>query len=119
MRKHDGLVQKTVLVFLLLFAACEGAFAGTFGPPVVYATGAGPSSVAVGDFNGDNNLDLAVANQLANTVSVLLGNGDGTFQQAVNYPVGTSPAGVVTTCNTLSGGTLDLAVEQLRERSRR
>jgi FG-GAP repeat protein len=44
-----------------------------------YAVGAGPRSVAMGDFNGDGKLDLAVANQNSNDVSVLLGNGDGTF----------------------------------------
>ena len=33
-----------------------------------------------GDFNGDHNLDLAVANWGGGTVSILLGNGDGTFK---------------------------------------
>jgi hypothetical protein len=46
----------------------------------------------VGDFNGDGRLDLAVAND---NVSVLLGNGDGTFQVAQNYPVGSYPSSVV------------------------
>jgi hypothetical protein len=44
-----------------------------------------PDSVAVGDFNGDGKRDLAVAKrrfQVQNTVSILLGNGDGTFQAA-------------------------------------
>src|SRR5437764_14902276 len=53
-----------------------------------YAVGAGPYSVAVGDFNGDGTLDLVVANSLANSVSVLLGNGDGTFQAARNFDAG-------------------------------
>jgi hypothetical protein len=46
----------------------------------------------VGDLNGDGIADLAVTNFLSNDVSVLLGNGDGTFQAAVNYVVGPSAA---------------------------
>jgi hypothetical protein len=53
---------------------------GTFQPAVSHAAGKDPLSVAVGDFDGDGNLDLAVANKLDNTVSILWGNGDGTFQ---------------------------------------
>jgi FG-GAP-like repeat/Putative Ig domain len=41
--------------------------------------GNNPDAIAVGDFNGDGNLDLAVANYASDTVSILLGNGDGTF----------------------------------------
>jgi hypothetical protein len=55
-----------------------------------YATGNGPTWVVVGDFNGDKNLDLAVSNGTDNTVSVLLGNGDGTFLGHVDYPADTS-----------------------------
>jgi hypothetical protein len=58
---------------------------GTFHAANSYAVGINASSVAVGDFNGDGILDLAVANE---RVSVLLGNGDGTFQTAKNYPAG-------------------------------
>src|SRR5438552_2544520 len=49
-----------------------------------------PSSVAVGDFNGDGIPDLAVVpgGFPLNIVSVLLGNGDGTFQAARNFATG-------------------------------
>jgi len=57
---------------------------GTYQPGVDYATGFEPVAVAVADFNGDHNLDLAVVNW-DGTVSILLGNGDGSFQPQVTY----------------------------------
>jgi uncharacterized protein (TIGR03437 family) len=42
-------------------------------------TGSSPVAVAVGDFNGDSIPDLAVASSVSNTVTILLGKGDGTF----------------------------------------
>jgi hypothetical protein len=63
---------------------------GTFQPAMNSSTSSSsfpyPSSVAVGDFNGDGKLDLVVANQGSDTVGVLIGNGDGTFQPPVEYP---------------------------------
>ena len=60
--------------------------------PVVYNTGQGPQGVAVGDLRGNGRLDIVTANT-SGSVSVLLGNGNGTFQPAVNYAtVGTSLA---------------------------
>jgi serine/threonine protein kinase len=85
---------------------------GTFESAVNYAVGQGPSSslqIAVGDFNEDGELDLVVTNSGSNNVSVLLGNGDGTFRPAVNYPVGTGPSSVAAA--DLNGdGRLDLVV---------
>ncbi|MEG4818339.1 Calx-beta domain-containing protein, partial [Microcoleus sp. K5-D4] len=48
-------------------------------------------SVAVADFNKDGNSDLVTANNLTNNVSLLLGNGDGTFGTATYFGVGSSP----------------------------
>src|SRR2546430_10943261 len=53
-----------------------------------FGAGSTPAFVAVGDFNGDHKLDLAVANGSVNTVSILLGNGDGTFQPPLQYNTG-------------------------------
>jgi len=49
-----------------------------------------PWSIAAGDFNRDGKLDLAVSNYGDNSLSVLLGNGDGTFQAPLTSPVGTT-----------------------------
>ncbi|MEO8680596.1 MAG: FG-GAP-like repeat-containing protein [Vicinamibacterales bacterium] len=69
---------------------------GTFAPAVNYSVGTDPSSVAIGDVNGDGKPDLAVANPdfASNTVSILLGNGHGTFATAVHYTVDTGPSSV-------------------------
>lgn len=53
-----------------------------------FPTGAGPSQMAIGDFNGDNVVDVAVTNTGVNTVSVSLGNGDGTFSAPRQFSVG-------------------------------
>jgi FG-GAP-like repeat len=77
--------------------------------PTSFAVGSDPVSVAVGDFKGDGTLDLAVANRNSNNVSVLLGNGNGTFLPAVNYPVGNEPYSV-TVADLNGDGTMDLVV---------
>jgi hypothetical protein len=60
---------------------------GTFTTGNNYPTGTDPRSVAIADFNSDGNADLAVADDSypAGIVSVLLGNGDGSFAAAANY----------------------------------
>src|SRR5262245_5265393 len=70
---------------------------GTFSAAIPYPTGSFiPTSVPIGDLNGDGHLDLAVANYggpfspvPAGTVSVFLGNGDGTLSAATQYSTGT------------------------------
>ncbi len=71
---------------------------GTFQSPVTYTVGSGPRTLAIADFNGDNKIDVAVSNSGDDslTVSLLLGNGDGTLQAAVPVNVGGRPQGLVT-----------------------
>src|SRR3989442_1019108 len=105
---------------LSLFVGAALLFLSTFPDPAPaqtvsfiarrdFAAGRSPDSVAVGDFNGDGRLDLAVANFGSNDVSVLLGNGDGTFQAALSFAAGSGPSSVAV--GDFNGdGNLDLAV---------
>jgi hypothetical protein len=66
--------------------------------------------LAVGDFTGNGKLDLATAKYFTDNVSVLLGNGDGTFQpEATSYPVGFHP-GAIVAGDFMGSGHVDLAV---------
>src|SRR5262249_16445741 len=69
-------------------AAPEAAlsFSNAPGSPIPAPFSIGPNALAVGDFTGNGKLDLA-ANFEANSVSILLGNGDGTFTQAPGSPI--------------------------------
>jgi hypothetical protein len=94
---------------------------GTFAPQVTYPTGPEPVAVVTGDFNGDGNLDLAVSNENCSqtptgalqcspgTISVLLGNGDGTFQPRIDYAVGSLPSSLAV-ADFNRDGKLDLVV---------
>ena len=86
---------------------------GTFQPARNAPAGTswgGPGSLAVGDFNADGRPDLATANDVG-TVSVLLGNGDGTFAAPRTLVLPDHPIGLsVTAADLNADGKLDLAV---------
>ena len=88
----EGGVAATQLTILLGNGA--GGFAPAPGSPIT--VGRIPYGVAVADFNRDGKPDLAVANQFSSSVSILLGNGDGTFAAAPGSPitVGSGPSWV-------------------------
>lgn len=88
--------------------------AGLSLPRTDYATGKSPVSMAIADFNRDGHPDLVVANQADGTISIFLGNGDGTFgtQTPITIPTGTvasSPSAVVTG-DFNADGNIDIAV---------
>jgi hypothetical protein len=84
---------------------------GTFQPAVVYPVTGEQDSLVTADFNGDGKLDLATVgfSSSPNVVSILLGNGDGTFGPISTYAVGSGPGSVVVS-DFNHDGLADLAV---------
>jgi hypothetical protein len=93
---------------------------GTFGKPRSFAAGVQLFDIVAGDFRGNGKVDIAVADNFwtANSVNVLLGNGDGTFGKPTSYPVGTTPTTYLSPSSIVMGdfnldGKVDLAVAAL------
>jgi hypothetical protein len=82
---------------------------GTFQAHQDYSTGVNPTSVAIGDFNGDGWLDLAVCNNNDNTVSILLNNKSGGFPTHTDLATAAAPTAVIT-ADFNGDGKLDLAL---------
>ncbi len=85
------------LTICLLLLMASGLFSSDyhFLPNGDYPVGTAPYSICSGDFDGDLDSDLAVANYLSSSISILLNNGDGTFATAVNYDVGGWPRDII------------------------
>jgi hypothetical protein len=94
----------------------DGTFTG--GQTLMTGSGTTPVSVVTGDFDGDGNLDLAVADQGDDTIDIFFGNGDGTFNttpEVISLPGGFQPTALATgifdtTSHFNTMGHLDLAV---------
>jgi hypothetical protein len=74
-------------------------------PNVVANSEQGPAAVTITDFNGDGIQDLAIVNQTSNTVTVLKGNGDGTFTEFPKSPITVGKTPVAIASGTLSAST--------------
>lgn len=88
---------------------------GTFGPVASYTVGlpslgVGPGNVTIEDVNGDGAHDLLVASPLTNSLAVLLGNGDGTFQAAQQFATGGDGSGWVAVADFNGDGRPDAGV---------
>ncbi len=83
-----------------------------FGAPTFSAAGTNPAFAAVADVSGDAVPDVLISNGESGNISVLLGNGDGTLQFAVNFGVGYRPsAAAIADFN--GDGLLDLVTANL------
>jgi YD repeat-containing protein len=95
---QDGTFDATALRLTITNStALHSASSGppAFSAPTTIPVGTYPRSVAVGDLARNGDLDLVTANYADNTVSVLIGHGDGTFAPRQDYPVGNQPWGMV------------------------
>ena len=100
--------DNTVSIFL-------GNGDGTFTAGSVLATGSNPVAIATADFNSDGHADLAVVNQgtasaPGNSVSIFLGNGDGTFTPGSTLTTGATPSAIVAAAMVNGSNVVDLAV---------
>ena len=94
--KPDIAVASNNYVGVLLLNNSNSVGCPTFSYGAAYALSSAPHfSLATADFDNDGKLDLVVTNAGSNSISVLLGNGDGTFKTPVSYAVGRNPTAVV------------------------
>ncbi len=105
--------QIALFTVLMVAAASTMLDAQTFlYNQATFAVGGNPVAGVAADFDGDENLDLAVANRTSNTVSIVLAKPDGTFVQQDTYPTGQSPVALVA-ADFNHDGKMDLAVANL------
>ena len=117
---HDGFLDLAVAHYGNLFTGGTdpgsisillGRGDGTFGNPTDFAAGINPFAVVTADFDNDGKLDLAATAQFENsdTINLLIGNGDGTFQPPFGFKVAEFP-GRIAVGDLNDDGALDLVV---------
>ena len=107
---HDG-IPDLVATDGVHLGTGDGTFEAPTDTGALADPSSSPSAIAVGDFNGDGDLDAAVALSGTDSISISLGNGDGTFQPAttIGLAAGSEPDAIVAG-DFLGNGRTDLAV---------
>jgi hypothetical protein len=100
--------QDIAIIDGLYISVLLGNGDGTFQPPSDNDSFAGPEWLAVGDFNNDHKLDVIVVGVFGSSygMGVLLGNGNGTLQDSLTYPLEYVP-GTIAVGYLKGGGNLD------------
>jgi hypothetical protein len=111
----DGVIDLAVANSLtnnviVLLGVGDGTFGAASGSPTSTGAGSAPSSLVVGDFNGDGKADLAVSTTGISTITVLLGNGKGAFTAAASLATLHAAAAPVAVGDFNGDGIPDLAV---------
>ena len=102
----DSINEGECVSLLILLGNGDGTFVQSSAIPIPIG---GIQSTAVGDFNGDGQLDLAVTDSGGNAVMILLGSGDGTFKATASPATGVGPTSIAV-ADFNGDGRLDLAV---------
>ena len=100
-----------VFILLLLLLGTGIAAAAKLFPDPVFPVGPQPVAVAAADFNGDGKIDLATANSLLRSISILLSRGNGEFEPARGFPMGDQPTWLAA-ADFNADGKVDLAVTE-------
>jgi uncharacterized repeat protein (TIGR01451 family) len=114
-RRHLAQVVASTLVAVCLVAhlapvpSAHASASIAFAAAVTYTTGRSPAGIVVADFDGDGRADVAVANKGGDSISIFLGNGDGTLKARVDYAAGNDPEGIAAGDFNLDGR-IDLGV---------
>lgn len=89
---EDVVVGRSAFGTFTSVCANFGKGDGTFYYPTwTFGSGTDPQAVVAGDLTGDGEVDIATANRVSDSVSIIEGNGDSTFHPPVDHPVGDHP----------------------------
>jgi hypothetical protein len=105
---------RTIVVLIAVLGTAGPVSAQTFATPTTYGVGLDSVEISTGDFNGDGKPDILAVSWQASNVSVLLGNGDGTFRDAVTT-FGISGARTFAIGDFNGDGKLDLVASSLSD----